>query len=115
MKALIMIVRLTGLIAIILGVTLWNSGNDAYLGLHIGVGFLVVTLLMVMAVLAIMKKAVVPGVVVLVLAILLPVIGFMQLPLFTRSLHGVQLAHFAIAIAVLGLGERLYAAIRAAS
>lgn len=114
MKALVMFVRLAGLIAIGLGVILWNSGNESYLALHIGVGFLVVTLLLVMAVLAIIKKAVVQGVVVLVLAVLLPVIGFLQLPLFPRSTHGIQLAHFVIALSALGLAERLYAAIRAA-
>jgi hypothetical protein len=114
MKAIIMLVRLAGLVAIILGALLWYSANDAYLGIHIGAGFLVVTLLMLLSVFAIVKKAVLPGVIGLALAVLLPVIGFMQLPLVARAKNGVQLVHFVIALSVVGVAERLYAAIRSA-
>jgi hypothetical protein len=116
MKALIMFVRLVGVTAIILGAILWNSGEEAYLALHIGVGFLLVTLLIVLAVFGVIRKAVVPGVVAIVLALLLPVVGFLQLqvPLSPRAMHGMQLAHFVIALTAVGMAERLYAAIRSA-
>jgi len=114
MKALIMFVRLVGLTAIILGVLLWNSGEESYLALHIGVGFLLVTLLMVLAVFAVIRKAVVPGIVAILLALLLPAIGFMQLPLSARAMGGIQLAHFVIALSAVGMAERLYASIRSA-
>jgi hypothetical protein len=113
-KALIMIVRVTALLAIGLGVTMWNSGQPQLLAAHIGVGFFLVALVFLMAVMAILKKAVVPAVLAIGLVVLLPIIGFEQLPLFRRSMGGMQAAHLALALSVIGVAERLYAAMERA-
>jgi hypothetical protein len=67
-----------------------------------------------MSVIAMIRGAVVLGVVGLLLAILLPLAGFMQLPLVFHSLGAVQVAHIALALSAIGLAERLYSAIRRA-
>jgi hypothetical protein len=113
-KALIMLVRVLGLAAIVLGALLW-TGRQQYLSPHIGGGFFVATVVFVLAVIAMTKKAVVPGILGVVLACLLPVIGFMQLPLTFHTLGAIQVMHIVLALATIGVAERLYAAIRSAS
>jgi hypothetical protein len=110
-KALIMLVRVLGLAAIVLGVLLWAGGSQ-YLGAHIGSGFAVALLVFVLAVIALTKKAVLPGILGVVLAVLLPVVGFMQFPLSFHSLRAVQVAHFVFALLTIGLAERIYSGIR---
>lgn len=112
-KALIMIVRVLGLAAIVLGVLLW-TGRQQYLGPHIGGGFLVAMVVFVLAVLALMKKAVVPGILGVVLAVLLPVVGLKQFPLTFHTLQAIQVVHIVLALATIGVAERLYSAIRSA-
>lgn len=113
-KALIMLVRLLGLLSIILGLLLW-SGSAKFLASHIGGGFLVSALVFVLAIIGILKKAVVPGVLGVILAVLLPVVGFKQLPLVFHSFGAIQIAHVIVALAVIGVAESLYGAIRRAS
>jgi presenilin-like A22 family membrane protease len=110
-KALIMLVRVLGLAAIVLGALLW-TGRQQYLGSHIGGGFLVAIVVFVLAVMALTKKAVVPGILGVVLAALLPVVGFMQLPLTFHTLGAIQVVHIILALATIGVAERLFAAIR---
>jgi hypothetical protein len=111
-KALIMIVRVLGLAAIVLGALLW-SGHKEYLAPHIGGGFFVAIVVLVLAVIALTKKAVVPGILGIALACLLPVVGFMQLPLTFHTLGVIQVVHIIFALGTIGVAERLYAAIRA--
>ena len=116
-KILIMLVRVLALAAIIVGSLLWTTGTTGhhpYLGPHIGLGFCVAAVVFVMAVIAMIKRAVVLGVVGLLLAILLPLIGFMQLPLVFHSLGAMQVAHIALGLSAIGVAERLYSAIRRA-
>jgi hypothetical protein len=108
-----MLVRVLGLAAIVLGALLW-SGHRQYLGPHIGGGFFVAIVVLALAVIALTKKAVMPGVLGIVLACLLPVIGFMQLPLTFHTLGVIQIVHIFFALATIGVAEKLYAAIRAA-
>jgi hypothetical protein len=108
-----MLVRVLGLAAIVLGVMLW-SGHSPLLASHIGTGFLVAMLVFVLAIVAIVKKAVVTGIVGVVLATLLPIVGFMQLPLTVHTLGMVQVIHIMIALMTIGVAERLYASIQAA-
>jgi hypothetical protein len=68
----------------------------------------------ILAVVALTKKAVVPGILGVVFAFLLPVIGFMQLPLTFHTLRLIQVLHIMLALSVIGLAERLYSAIRSA-
>jgi hypothetical protein len=108
-----MLVRIVGLAAIVLGALLWAGGKQ-YLGPHIGSGFLVAMVVFVLAVLALLKKAVVPGILGVVLAVLLPVLGFLQLPLTFHSMRAIQIVHIFVALAIIGVAERLYAAIQCA-
>jgi hypothetical protein len=113
-KAFIMLARLLGLAAIVLGSMLWMSGHLPYMGPHIGVGFCVAVVVFVMGVIAVAKKAVGLGVAGILLAVLLPIVGFMQLqtPLLPHAMGGIQVAHIAIALCTIGLAERLYSVIR---
>lgn len=112
-KILIMLVRVLGLAAIVLGAMLWTGGRQ-YLASHIGSGFAVSTVVFVLAVIAMTKRAVVPGILGVVLAVLLPLIGFMQLPLTFHTMRAIQVVHIFLALAIIGVAERLYGAIQAA-
>ena len=107
-----MLVRLLGLAAIVIGGLLWMNAYEPYLKPHIALGFCVVTLVFVMGVIALTKQAVGLGIAGILLALLLPMIGFMQLPLVARATGGMQVAHIAVALCVIGVAERLYSVIR---
>ena len=110
-KTLIMLVRLLGLTAIVIGILLW-SGRPTLFGAHIGVGFVVTILIFIMSLAALIKKAMLPGAVGLVLALLLPAVGFMQLPLTFHGWRMVQVVHVMLSLAAIGLGERLYSVLQ---
>lgn len=110
-KTLIMLVRLLGLTAIVIGILLW-SGRPTLFGAHIGVGFVVTILIFIMSLAALIKKAMLPGAVGLVLALLLPAVGFMQLPLTFHGWRMVQVVHVMLGLAAIGLGERLYSVLQ---
>lgn len=112
-KVLIMLVRVLGLAAIVFGALLW-TGQRQYLGPHIGTGFGIATVVFVLAVVALTKKAVVPGILGVVLAVLLPVFGFMQLPLTFHTMRAIQVVHIFLALAIIGVAERLHAAVHRA-
>ena len=111
-KSLIMLVRVLGLLAIILGSLSWVTGQRHYLAPHIGIGFCVAVVVVVMSVIAMAKGDVVLGVIGLLLAVLLPLIGFMQLPVVFHSMGAVQGIHIALAFTAIGVAERLYSTIR---
>lgn len=113
-KALIMLVRVVGVASIVLGALLWTDHRE-YLGPHIGSGFLVAMVVFVMAVIALTRKAIGPGILGVILAFLLPVLGFLQFPLTFHSLRMIQVLHFVFALATIGVAESLYAAIRKAN
>jgi hypothetical protein len=108
-KLFIMLVRVFGLAAIVLGALLW-AGRQHLLALHIGCGFLVAILVFVLAQIALIRKAVVPGILGVLFAVLLPVVGFMQLPLTFHTLGAIQVAHIILALLTIGVAERLYSA-----
>ena len=89
-----------------------RSGRQNLLGPHIGLGFVVATVVFVMAIIAMIRKAVVPGILGVVFAMLLPVVGFMQLPLIPHTMGAIQAAHIFLALAIIGVAERLYSAIQ---
>ena len=111
-KTLIMLVRVLGLAAIVVGILLWVTSKRPYFWPHIGLGSCVAAAVFVLAVLAMTKGDVVAGVAGLLLAILLPLVGFMQLPLVFHAMGAVQAAHIALGLLAIGLAERLYSAIR---
>lgn len=112
-KALIMLVRVLGLAAIILGAAVW-TGRQQYLGPHIGTGFFVASVIFVLAVIALTKKVVIPGILGVIFAVLLPVVGLKQFPLTFHTFGAIQIAHIILALAAIGVAESLHAAIRRA-
>jgi hypothetical protein len=113
-KAFIMVVRVLGLTAIVVGSLLWMGGHQVLLGPHIGLGFCVVVAVFVMSVLAMVRGAIGTGIAGILLALVLPMVGFMQLPVIAHSMGAIQVAHIAIALSIIGLAERLYSAIQRA-
>jgi len=113
-KVLIMLVRVVALVSIVLGVLLW-SGSQNYLGPHIGSGFLISAVVFALSIFGILKKAVVPGILGVILAVLLPVVGLKQLPLTYHTFGIIQIIHVLVALAIIGVAESLYGAIRRAS
>ncbi|MDR3763191.1 MAG: hypothetical protein P4M01_03765 [Acidobacteriota bacterium] len=111
MKALIMSVRVLGLVSIVLGALVWAE-HENLLAAHIGVGFLVALAVFALAVAALLKKAIVPGIVGVIISLLLPVIGFLQLPATFHTLRLIQVLHIMVALSIIGLAERLYSATR---
>ena len=114
MKALIMLVRVLGLASIVLGALVWAE-HMQLLAAHIGIGFLVSIAVFILSVVALTKKVVVPGSLGIIFSLLLPVIGFMQLPVTFHSLRLIQVLHIMLALCIIGVAERLYSAIRTAS
>jgi len=112
-KAFIMLVRVLGLASIVLGALVWSE-HQQYLGAHIGSGFLLAATVFILAVMALLKKAVLPGILGVVLAVLLPVVGLKQLPLTFHTLAAIQVVHIVLALVTIGVAERLYSAIRSA-
>jgi hypothetical protein len=112
LKVVIMLVRVLGLIAIVLGTMLWATALKPLAAIHILVGFIVAGLVFTLALVAFSRGALIPAVLGLLLSVLLPVAGFMQLPLRFQVLGAIQVLHIVIALSVIGLAERLYAAIR---
>lgn len=113
-KVLIMLVRIVGIAAIVLGVLLWYTGKPPYLQSHIGTGFFLVLVVFVLSVIALTKKAVLPGILGVVFAFLVPVAGFMQFPLMFHELGVIQVVHIMLALVTIGVAERLYSAIQRA-
>ena len=112
-KALIMLVRVLGLFAIVLGVMVWG-GSPRYLGPHIACGFLVATVIFVLALLGFVKRIVIPAILAIVLAVLLPVFGLKQLPLTFHTVSTIQVIHVVAGLLALGIAEGLHAAMRRA-
>ncbi len=108
-----MLVRVLGLVSIVLGALVWAE-RENLLAAHIGVGFLVSMAVFALAVAALLKKAVVPGIFGVIFSLLLPVIGFLQLPATFHTMRLIQVLHIMVALSIIGLAERLYSATRAA-
>jgi hypothetical protein len=107
-----MLVRVLGLASIILGALIWAE-HAQFLATHILLGFLVSIAVFILAVVAITKKAVMPGILGLVFSFVVPLVGFLQLPLTFHGLRLIQAVHIMVALSIIGIAERLYSAIRA--
>ncbi len=113
-KVLVMLVRLTAVLAIIFGILLL-TGSAEYLRLHIGIGFFLTGLVVLLAILALTRGAVGPGIGGIVFAFLLPYVGLKQFPLrFGFHLGWIQISHVVVALVTLGIAEMLYGKIRRA-
>lgn len=111
-KTLINLMRALSLAAIVFGVMIWLGSFPQLLSSHIAIGFLVAIILGILAVLALLRGAYAIGVLGLIAAFLLPVIGLRQFPLAFRHLGAIQVSHIIIVFAALGIAESAYAAIR---
>ncbi len=112
-KVLIMLVRLVAIFAIVLGVLLLSGINTEFLRLHIGVGFFLTGLVVLLAVLALTRGAVGPAIGGIIVAFLLPYVGLKQFPLrFGMHLGWIQMSHVVVALVTLGIAEMLHGKIR---
>ncbi len=114
-KILIMLMRALSLIAVVIGILIWTATTPQLLPSHIAIGFGITTILAVLAVLALMKRELAPGILGLIAAVLLPVIGLRQFPLAFRHLGPIQVSHIIIVFAALGIAESTAAAVRRAT
>jgi hypothetical protein len=114
-KILTMLLRALSLVAIVLGILIWTGNSPQLLSSHIAIGFTITLLVAILAILALMKRALPVGVLGMVAAVLLPWIGLKQFPLLFRQVGLMQIAHIVIVLAALGIAESSYAAIRKAS
>ena len=57
-KVLIMLVRLTAVFSIVLGVLILSGTNTQYIGAHMGLGFFIVLLVIILGILALIRRAV---------------------------------------------------------
>ena len=114
-KVLIMLVRLIAVFSIVLGVLILSGTNTQYIGAHMGLGFFIVLLVIILAILALVRRAVGLGLVAIVFAFLLAYVGLRQFPLrFGWHLSLIQISHVIVALVTLGIAEALYGAIRRA-
>lgn len=112
-KVLIMLVRLIALVELGLGAAIFLGKALPYMKLHIGLGFGMSFLLLLLAGVAALKKLTGPVLIGTILAFLLPYIGLKQLPInFGRAISPVQYAHVFIALAAIGAAEYIHAQIR---
>ena len=114
-KILIMLIRALSLAAIIFGAMIWLGTFPQLLPSHIGLGFLIALSLAVLSIVALARRVFALGLLGLVAAILLPVIGLRQFPLAFRHLGPIQVAHVIVVFAALGIAESTYQAIRRTS
>ena len=104
--------RLTGVIALLLGVALWLGHAGPFLHAHMGFGILLVVALWTLAAIGFSTA---PGLAVLALAwgLLVPGVGFLQLNLLLGEHHWlVQVVHLLIGLGALAQTERLAGTIR---
>jgi hypothetical protein len=114
-KIIIMLVRLIALIELGLGAAIFMGKALPYLKLHIGLGFTMSFLLILLSGMAALKHLTVPVLAGTITAFLLPYIGLKQLPInFGRAISPMQYAHVFIALATIGAAEYINAEIRKA-
>ncbi len=103
------ILRLTFLVALLLGLVLWTGHGYRYLSVHMWLGFVITFDLLALAILAFLTrvKPALPLITVL-WAILLPFIGIAQLHLLSGRNHWlIQVVHLLLGLGAIGLGEVL--------
>lgn len=115
-KVLIMLVRLIWLVELGLGISLASAKGLAYVKLHIGLGFTLALLLFILAMIGLVKREIVPAILGIIFAVLLPYIGLQQFPIkFGPALGMIQYAHVVIVLLAIGVAEMLHAKIKRVS
>jgi hypothetical protein len=108
------LIPITGILTLALGIWIWTGRGVPVIPWHIRLGFLLVLLLLVFAVLAARAGAPIGRVALaIVLTLLLPVVGLTQSRFLVGPTHWiVQLFHLAIAFAAIGVTQSLAAVFR---
>jgi hypothetical protein len=115
-KVLIMLARLVFVVELGFGIAIASQKGLQYLKLHIGLGFAMAVMLLLLAVLAAIKKLVLPTLLGCTFAIVLPWTGIEQLPIrLAGGFRAIQAAHAVIAILSIGAAEIIYARVKRAT
>ena len=104
-RILVMVVRLAWVVALVIGVLLL-TGRDLGLAAHILPGSLVALSLLTLG-LAARATTPVPALIAIVVALLLPAAGLMQLTASDAAAHAFQGIHFLLALASIAFAEIL--------
>ena len=109
-RIVIMLVRMIFVIELALGIWIASIKGLPYLKLHMALGFGVSLLLLLLAIVAAIRKLVLPVILGSIFAILLPYVGIKQFPIrFAPALGPIQYAHVAVALAAIGAAEFIHA------
>jgi hypothetical protein len=112
-KVLIMLVRVIAIVEIGLGVWIASAKGLPYLKVHIALGFVMALSVLLLALIAAVKRVFGLFVVGTAFAILIPVVGFKQFPLkFGPALGAPQYLHVLIVLAAIGIAEALHGKIK---
>lgn len=104
LKGLLMLLRLLWLVVLATG-TLFYFHVAVPISLHIYMGFAIAAIMIVIAIMG-LRAALVPALLTIVVAILLPVIGILQLKHLTMpDLPYIQITHVVLGIAAIALAE----------
>lgn len=106
--------RIAGILALILGITIWAGYAQNLLHAHILLGGLVVLALWLAAGIALLRKAGVPlAIVGIVWGLLVLWLGMKQMTLMSGSMHWIiRVVHLLLGLGAMGLGEALVGRIK---
>lgn len=112
-KAVIMLVRLIFLVELGLGIAIASAKGLPYLKLHIGLGFTMAFLLLMLGAVAAVQRMSLPVILSCVFAFLLPYVGLKQFPIkFGPALGAIQYTHVAIVLLAIGVAEFVFSRIK---
>jgi hypothetical protein len=112
--ALLMLVRLTGVIQLVLGLLFWSGSATALIPLHMTIGIIFVLCLWGLALVALRLGAAMP-VITILWGALIAIVGFAQTHLMPGAAHWViQVLHLVLGLVGIGLGEMLGGRLRRA-
>jgi len=108
-----MLVRIIALVELALGGAIASGRALSHLRLHIGLGFTISGLVLLLAIMAAVRKLPLPVILGALFAFLLPYGGVKQLPVrLGAAMDAVQIAHIVIALSTIGVAEFIHAQIR---
>jgi hypothetical protein len=104
-----LLLRISGVLALALGIALWTGHGYQYLKLHMWLGFVVTFDLLLLAIVSIFARVQpVLALVSIVWAAALPVLGIAQMRIVPGSNHWmIEVLHFILGLGAIGLGEAL--------
>ncbi len=104
-----MCVRLLALLSIVLGILIYSGKVDptnmAVIGSHFLFGFILVGFVLALAIVALLNKLYVPGILGVLLSIGVPISGFKQIATIGPHMGAPQVTHLFLVLLVLGIAE----------